>query len=153
MRAAAGGPVVADDSASDTGFDEHAMLIFNGFSLDMSWPISTWHKTSMSWNGNVVRAFGAAGNFAIGQIPSLDSTAFILPYKNTDYALLVLLPKNKDSPLDGVLAKLPETSIEDLTKTLSMRPAFVTVPCFHSTNITYLKNSFERKNSSTKFVY
>lgn len=62
-------------------FKEHALLIFNGLSLEMTWPTSTWHKTSMSWNGNVVKAFGAAGNFAIAQIPSLECTAFKLPYK------------------------------------------------------------------------
>lgn len=81
-----------------TGFDEHAMLIFNGFSLELNWPTSTWHKTSVSWNGNVHRAFGAAGNFAIGQVPSVDSTAFVLPYKvrKCDFCLFT-----KTSTLEG----------------------------------------------------
>ncbi|VVC24373.1 Hypothetical protein CINCED_3A019103 [Cinara cedri] len=129
-----------DTSASDTAFKEHAMLIFNGFSLEMSWPTSTWHRTSLSWNGNVVRAFGAAGNFAIGQIPLLDSTVFQLPYKNTDYALLVILPKSKESySFDEIIEKLQKDGIKELTKNLVMKPAFVTMPCFHSSNITSMK--------------
>ncbi|XP_050066675.1 antichymotrypsin-2-like [Aphis gossypii] len=132
-----------DDNTSD--FKEHALLIFNGLSLEMNWPTSTWHKTSLSWNGNVVKAFGAAGNFAIGQIPSLDCTAFKLPYKNTDYALLVLLPKNKDVSLNEVLKKLnPEHGIEQLTKAMTMKPGFVTMPCFQSSNITHLKTVLQQ---------
>lgn len=52
---------------------------------------------------------------------------------------MVFLPKNKDSSLDVLLEKLPETNLEDITKSLKMKPVFVTMPCFHNTNITYLK--------------
>ncbi|XP_022183276.1 antitrypsin-like [Myzus persicae] len=137
-RAATNSNAADDDYTAD--FKEHALLIFNGLSLEMTWPTSTWHKTSMSWNGNVVKAFGAAGNFAIAQIPSLECTALKLPYKNTEYALLVLLPKNKDVLLNDVLKKLkPENGIEKLTKAMTIKPGFVTMPCFQSSNITHLK--------------
>ncbi|XP_060864643.1 leukocyte elastase inhibitor-like [Metopolophium dirhodum] len=145
MKRAATNSIAADDDESTADFKEHALLIFNGLSLEMTWPKSTWHKTSMSWNGNVVKAFGAAGNFAIAQIPSLECTALTLPYKNTDYALLVLLPKNKDVSLNEVLKKLkPENGIEKLTKAMTIKPSFVTMPCFQSSNITHLKTVLQQ---------
>ncbi|CAI6367456.1 unnamed protein product [Macrosiphum euphorbiae] len=145
MKRAATNNIAADDDESTADFKEHALLIFNGLSLEMTWPKSTWHKTSMSWNGNVVKAFGAAGNFAIAQIPSLECTALKLPYKNTDYALLVLLPKNKDVSLNEVLKKLkPENGIEKLTKAMTIKPSFVTMPCFQSSNITHLKTVLQQ---------
>ncbi|XP_050443306.1 serpin B5-like [Adelges cooleyi] len=132
------------EDVTNTAFNEHAMLMFNGFSLEMSWPTSTWHRTSVSWDGNVIRAFGAAGNFALGYVPSVDCTAFKLPYKNTDYSLLVLVPKTK-STLDDTLKSLPENSIDEITKTLTMKPAFVTMPCFESSNITSFKSVLKEK--------
>ncbi|XP_001944367.1 antitrypsin [Acyrthosiphon pisum] len=145
MKRAATNNIAADDDESTADFKEHALLIFNGLSLEMTWPKSTWHKTSMSWNGKVVKAFGAAGNFAIAHIPSLECTALKLPYKNTDYALLVLLPKNKDVSLNEVLKKLkPENGIEKLTKAMTIKPSFVTMPCFQSSNITHLKTVLQQ---------
>lgn len=62
-----------------------------------------------------------------------------LSFQNTNYALLVFLPKNKDSSLDELLEKLPETNSEEITNTMKMKPIFVTMPCFQNTNITHLK--------------
>lgn len=78
----------------------------------------------------------------------LTRTFFIL--QNTDYALLVLLPKTKDN-LDDVLNKLSENSISELTKSMSMKPAFVTMPCFQSSNITNLKTVLQQV--CTYFIY
>lgn len=61
-------------------------------------------------------------------------------FQNTDYALLVLMPNKKDTQLEGVLEKLQNVRFEELIKTMSIIPAFVTVPCFQSNNITYLKS-------------
>ncbi|XP_050523155.1 serpin B5-like [Daktulosphaira vitifoliae] len=132
-------------------FKQHAMLIFNGFSFDMNWPITSFHKTSVSWDGNVVKAFGAAGNFEIGYVPEIDSTAFKLPYRNTDYNLLILLPKTKYT-LDDVLKNLPENLIPDITKTLTSKPAFVTLPCFENNNITSFKSVLQ-KNTGLKNIF
>lgn len=41
--------------------------------------------------------------------------------------------------LEEVMEKLNETSFDELTKVMSIRPAFVTMPCFQSSNITHLK--------------
>jgi len=151
VRAVTADGAGAEDDAVE-GFKEHAMLAFNGFTLEMSWPTSTWHKTSVSWNGNVVRAFGAAGNFAIGRIPSIDSTVFQLPYKNTDYALLVVLPNKKDTTLKEVMEKLAQTTFDKLLEATSMVPAFVTMPCFQSNNITYMKTVMQQ-NTVLKNVF
>jgi len=57
----------------------------------------------------------------------------------------VLLPKNKDVSLNEVLKKLsPEHGIEQLTKAMTMKPGFVTMPCFQSSNITHLKTVLQQ---------
>lgn len=62
------------------------------------------------------------------------------PFQNTDYALLVILPKSKESgSLDKILEKLSKVGITELTENLAMKPAFVTMPCFQSSNITSIK--------------
>lgn len=61
-------------------------------------------------------------------------------FQNTDYALLVILPKSKEpGSLDEILENLPKNNIIELTKGLVMKAAFVTMPCFYSSNITSLK--------------
>lgn len=61
-------------------------------------------------------------------------------FQNTDYALLVLKPNNKDTVLEEVLKKMKGTNFEELIKSMSVTPAFVTIPCFQSNNITHLKS-------------
>lgn len=72
-------------------------------------------------------------------ISILTINQIFLSFQNTNYALLVFLPKNKDSSLDELLEKLPETNSEEITNAMKMKPIFVTMPCFQNTNITHLK--------------
>lgn len=66
-------------------------------------------------------------------------------FQNTDYALLVLLPKKKDVSLNELLKKFkPVNAIEKLTNAMTIKPGFVTMPCFHSSNITHLKTVLQQ---------
>jgi serpin B len=133
-----------DDNAANAGFKEHAMLAFSGSFLELSWPTNTWQKTSVTWNGKAVQAFGARGDFAIGRVPSIDGTIIQLPYKNTDYALLLLITNNKDTPLLEMVQKMLKTTFEKISETMKVVPAYVTVPCFQTSNVTNMKTVMQK---------
>lgn len=65
-------------------------------------------------------------------------------FQNTDYALLVVLPNEKDTTLKEVMDKLAQMTFENLLEATSMVPAFVTMPCFQSNNITYMKTVMQQ---------
>lgn len=74
-------------------------------------------------------------------------------FQNTDYGLLVLLPDKKDAPLEDVIGKLAGTTLEKLLEATSMKPAFVTMPCFQSNNITHLKTIMQRVKLPAVFFF
>jgi serine protease inhibitor len=59
----------------------------------------------------------------------------------------VILPKN-NANLGEVLKNLPKIGIKNMIETMSIKPGFVTMPCFQIRNITDLKTVLQEVRSN-----
>ncbi|XP_062134425.1 antichymotrypsin-2 isoform X14 [Drosophila sulfurigaster albostrigata] len=88
--------------------------------------------------------------FRYAELDFLDATALELPYKDSDWSLLILLP-NRKTGLPQLERKLRRTQLSQIRKELYSTDVIVRLPKFKSEFKVELKNTFEQLGMSEMF--
>ncbi|XP_060657880.1 serine protease inhibitor 42Dd-like [Drosophila nasuta] len=88
--------------------------------------------------------------FRYAELDFLDATALELPYKDSDWSLLILLP-NRKSGLPHLERKLGGTQLSQIRKKLYLTDVIVKLPKFKSEFKVELKNTFKQLGMSEMF--
>ncbi|XP_051860072.1 serine protease inhibitor 42Dd-like isoform X3 [Drosophila albomicans] len=146
------------DLISPSALDEDTQLVLiNAVHFKGTWAhqfrkINTRNENFYLSNDNSIKVpmMKLTESFRYAELDFLDATAVELPYKDSDWSLLILLP-NRKTGLPHLERKLRGTQLSQIREKLYLTEVTVKLPKFKSEFKVELKNTFEQLGMSEMF--
>ncbi|XP_058449741.1 antitrypsin [Malaya genurostris] len=154
--ALSGNSLVGRKANTKDGEDESKMLLFNGLYYRGSWATPFQMKSEQgrfSLNGEEKRVMTmkTEGIFGVGSSQELDARFIELPYNNTRYTLLVMVP-NKPDGVKDLIKNLHYNSLSSAQKSLQQQPIQVSLPKFHIDSTSRAEKALAKLGLITMFT-
>ncbi|XP_053657862.1 serine proteinase inhibitor 2.4 [Anopheles marshallii] len=125
----------ANIKADEEQVNESKMLLFNGLYYRGSWatPFQQLRTEESTFFTNTderpVMMMRSQGTFGVGKDEQLDAKFLELPYNNSRYSLLLMVPNSKDGLKDLIKNFNPDT-LSTVQKSLVKMPVHICIPKF-----------------------
>ncbi|XP_058824411.1 serpin B4 [Topomyia yanbarensis] len=136
--------------------NESKMLLFNGLYYRGSWASPFQIKSEQgifSVNGEEKRVMTmqTEGAFGVGSSQELDAKFIELPYNNTRYSLLVMVP-NKPDGVKDLIKNFNCNSLSSAQKSLQQQPIRISLPKFHIDSTSRAEKALAKLGLITMFT-
>ncbi|XP_058129544.1 serine protease inhibitor 88Ea [Anopheles ziemanni] len=147
----------ANAKADDTEVNESKMLLFNGLYYRGSWetPFQQLRTEKSTFFTNTdekpVMMMRSRGNFGVGKDDQLDAKFIELPYNNSRYSLLLMVPNTKDGLKELIKNFNPDT-LSTVQKSLVQMPVQISIPKFRIDTTSRAEKSLAKLGLITMFT-
>ncbi|XP_053693950.1 serpin B4 [Sabethes cyaneus] len=155
--ALSGNSLVGRKADSKDASDESKMLLFNGLYYRGSWANPFQQVNSepgiflLNGEQKPVVMMHTAGNFGVGLSQELDAKFVELPYNNTRYSLLVMVP-NKADGIKDLIRNFNCHSLSSAQKALNQQSVRISLPKFHIDSTSRAEKALAKLGLITMFT-
>ncbi|XP_055539860.1 serpin B4 [Wyeomyia smithii] len=154
--ALSGNSLVGRKADSKDGSDESKMLLFNGLYYRGSWanPFQINSEPGiflLNGEQKPVMTMQTAGTYGVGSSQELDAKFVELPYNNTRYSLLVMVP-NKVDGIKDLIRNFHCHSLSSAQKALNQQPVRINLPKFHIDSTSRAEKALAKLGLITMFT-